>query len=86
MSVSHELHPGHRNWRPEPRSLWQVVQNKAALQVTCMNRSCRHRAVLYVNPLVQRFGADCLIEELEPKLRCTRCGMLGRVKIYEIAR
>ena len=66
------------------KSLRQVAENKAALQVKC--RRCRHRHVLYPNHLIARFGPEVDIDSLAPKLRCSECRALGMASVYEITR
>lgn len=84
MKVPHELRPGNRYWRPEPRSLRQVAENKAALQITC--RRCRHRHVLYPQRLIARYGPEADIYGLARKLRCTRCAARGMAAVQEVSR
>ena len=67
-----------------PRSLRQVAEAKAALQVKC--RRCRHRHVLYPKHLIARFGLETDIDSLAPKLRCSECKALGMASVYEITR
>jgi hypothetical protein len=40
--------------------------------VTC--RRCRHGTTIFLPTLIEKFGADCLVEDLAPKFRCGECG------------
>lgn len=44
------------------------------IDVQCWCNRCPHHAILPVNMLLVRFGADCAIPEIGARLRCSGCG------------
>jgi hypothetical protein len=60
------------------------VQNGRAVSVTC--RRCHHSETLYARSLIERLGADFLVKDLAPRLRCTECRALGMATVWESAR
>jgi len=55
-----------------------------ALVAIC--RRCKHQRVLYPASYIERFGGDCAAIDLRERLRCSSCGGLGQVNLYESAR
>jgi hypothetical protein len=64
--------------------LGQLVNEKMALVAIC--RRCKHQRVLYPASYIERFGGDCAAIDLRERLRCSSCGGLGQVNLYESAR
>lgn len=84
MHSPEEMRPGNRYARPRPRSLRDVAEAKAALQVTC--RRCRHRVVLLPITLAERLGPAFPVDELAKRLRCDECRGRGMASVVELVR
>jgi hypothetical protein len=68
----HQMRPGNRYARERgERTLGQLFHQHMALVAIC-NR-CKHRRVLYMPRLIERFGENYPAIELRRWLRCTHC-------------
>jgi hypothetical protein len=65
--VARILHPQHK----QARTLGRLAQEKMALVAVC--RTCKHRRVLYMPRLIERFGQHFAAIALRPHLRSTKC-------------
>jgi hypothetical protein len=54
------------------QTLRDYLEWKCALHVTC--RRCKHRKVVYLPELIERYGPNADLYELAPKLTCSECG------------
>jgi hypothetical protein len=63
----HALHCTHK----QQRTLGQLSRARMALVAVC--RSCKHRRVLYMPRLIERFGEHYPAINLRRWLRCTSC-------------
>jgi hypothetical protein len=72
----------------EPATVANLVKNKHDLSTWC--RTCESfGAMLRHEDLLERFGSDFLVLDVDPLLRCTRCGQRNaetRVSIRERAK
>jgi DNA-directed RNA polymerase subunit RPC12/RpoP len=53
------------------KRILDVTRAGASLQVTCTN--CGHEVFIKARFLAARYGAAYLLEQLQPRFRCTRC-------------
>jgi hypothetical protein len=66
------------------RTLRDLARAKLALVAVCQR--CRHRHLLFPLDLAERLGANFLVAELSPRLRCTECKALGMAALQPSVR
>ena len=66
------------------RTIRNIAREKLALVAVCQR--CRHRHLLFPLDLAERLGANFLIADLAPRLRCTECKALGMAAIHPSVR
>ena len=77
----HQMRPGNRYAHERGgRTLGQLFEAKMALVAVC-----KHRRVLYMPRLIERFGEDYPAIELRTGLRCSNCRCRGP-NLHESAR
>jgi hypothetical protein len=69
---------------PSVRTIRDLARAKLALVAVCQR--CRHRHLLFPLDLAERVGADFLVAELAPRLRCTACKALGVAAVHSSVR
>lgn len=66
------------------RTLRDLALAKLALVAVCQR--CRHRHLFFPLDLAERLGANFLVTELAPRLRCTDCRARGWVTLQPSVR
>ena len=70
-----------RRWaeatRGPPPTLAQIREDHLWLHVYCGRPNCPHYAIVYLTPLIVRWGPEASIEKLRRAARCTKCGHRG---------
>jgi hypothetical protein len=69
---------------PSVLTLLDLARAKLALVAVCQRR--RHRQLLFPLDLAERLGANFLVAELAPRLRCTDCKALGMAAVHPSVR
>jgi len=76
-----KLERNRRRWAAEasgpPRGLADIRAEYLWLHLYCGRPGCRHYAVVYLTPLIVRWGPAASIEVLRRAARCTKCGHRG---------
>jgi hypothetical protein len=57
-----------------------LLEQNIHLVIECAFPECRHRVRWRAVEAVERLGPDCTIEQAKRRLKCGRCGRLGRDK------
>lgn len=85
MKNPFEMKPGNRYGRERGAgtTLGELAAAKMALVAVCPR--CKHRKVVYLAALIEKYGPDALLIDLRPRFRCSSCRM-GSPNLHESAR